>query len=553
MSNGFSYAIQVNVLGSASFQNVIGMSDRFETSLDRVHSRLDGLSRDINALGNNGVNSFKSLTSGVGGWVAGLGLAAATIGSLKTAADMDGLNRSITFASGAKEGATNLGFVGQAVDALGLPLQGSLDGFKKLLGGVQGTGISMLQTRDIFYSVGEAATVMGVSGDQVNGVFLALSQMASKGKVSAEELRGQLGERLPGAFNIASRAMGLTTAAMDKMMSDGKIMANDFLPKFAAQLHKEFGGGVADAANSASANFNRFENSIFRLKDTFGKELMPTVLSLMNDYLIPAVSWIGQHIGLLTTLGATVGALWMGYKIYAISTSLATAATALFSGEMGILNVIMSLNPVGLIVTGIAALAVGLTYAYQKSETFRAGLTGMWEVIKVFGGFIQHYAIDPLFALGEVLVGVFTADLDLIKKGMTDGAKALENIGKDYFTAGQQIGDAFNKGWNDGKASFGKVDGVKAFQTPDALSKAFKNNGDTKLGTADDKTKKGIEAITGGGEKSRNVTISINTVKVSDQMTVVNDANHNAPMQLTDEILKKLVQIINSGNSVQLN
>ena len=553
MQNGFQYAIQVNVFGSPALQNVIAMSEKFDNRLRHIDNSLNAIGRDLGNLQNIGGQSFGGLTSGVKGWLVSLGLVATTIGSLKTAADFDGLNRSISFASGTQEAKTNLGFLEQSVDALGLPIESAYDGFKKLLGGLQGTGISALKTRDIFWSVAEASTVMGVKGDEVNGVFLALSQMASKGKVSAEELRGQLGERLPGAFNIAARAMGLSTSALDKMMESGKLMANDFLPKFAAQLHKEFGGGVADAANSASANFNRFENSIFRLKDTFGKELMPTVLGFLNGYLIPAVSWIGQHIGMLTTLGVTIGAVWLGYQIYAITTTIATAATALFSGEMGLLNILMNLNPVGLIVTGIAALAAGFAYAWNKSETFRASMTGLWESIKVFGTILKHFAIDPLYAFGEILYGVFTGNFDLVKQGMKDSANASKAMVTDFFTAGQQIGDAFNKGWNDGTANFQA--GIKtpnAFKAPDAISKAFQSSSTGKSVT-DEKTKKGIESITSVGSQSRNVTISINTVKVSDQMTVINDSTHSAPTQMSDEILKRLIQIINSSNSVQLS
>ena len=55
--------------------------------------------------------------------------------------------------------------------------------------------------------------------------------MISKGKVQAEELRGQLGERLPSAFQLAAKAMGMTTAQLDKFMADGKLTAEDLLPK----------------------------------------------------------------------------------------------------------------------------------------------------------------------------------------------------------------------------------------------------------------------------------------------------------------------------------
>jgi tape measure domain-containing protein len=587
MSQGFSYAIQVNVLGSASFQNVIGMSDRFETSLDRIHTRLDGVSHDIKALGSNGSIGFKSLLTDVESWVAGLGVAAATIGSLKTTAQIEGFNRAITFSAGAKEGATNIAFVNSTVEALALPLKSSLEGFKLLSGSMKGTGVSMAQTRDIFYSVGEAATVMGLGADDTQGVFRALSQMASKGKVNAEELRGQLGERLSGAFYTAATAMGYTTEAFDKLMETGKVVSGDFLPKFAAQLHKEFKGGVEDAVKGATANFNKFENAILRTQIAFGEHLLPTVLPFLNDYLIPSIGWIGQHADLIITLAggymalkaATMAlttwqwlsngamaignslllfrntALYFGggaYGYYAAAKILATSATFSFTTALEALNLTFLISPIFWIPVAIAAVVAGFIYAYQKCDTFRAAVVGVGHVLLEFGSRIAH-VVQLLWGMSEILWGTFSGNQDLIKQGAMDTANALKSMASDYFDAGHSLANAYNKGWNNvmGNQSVVETSQLdKYYGNQDALSKAnFSGNG----AKPDDKTKKGIEAITGGGEKSRNVTISINTVKVSDQMTVVNDANHNAPMQLTDEILKKLVQIINSGNAVQLN
>ena len=61
----------------------------------------------------------------------------------------------------------------------------------------------------------------------MESVFLAISQMISKGKVSAEELRLQLAERMPGAVNIFAKAIGVTTSELDKMLQEGKVGLED--------------------------------------------------------------------------------------------------------------------------------------------------------------------------------------------------------------------------------------------------------------------------------------------------------------------------------------
>ena len=57
----------------------------------------------------------------------------------------------------------------------------------------------------------------------------ATSQVFSKGKVSAEELRQQLGERLPGAFTLFADSMNLTPAELDKALEQGKVTLDDFM------------------------------------------------------------------------------------------------------------------------------------------------------------------------------------------------------------------------------------------------------------------------------------------------------------------------------------
>ena len=81
--------------------------------------------------------------------------------------------------------------------------------------------------------------------------------MISKGKVQAEELRGQLGERLPSAFQLAAKAMGMTTAQLDKFMADGKLTAEDLLPKLAKVMQSEFGAAAEAAANGIQGSLNR--------------------------------------------------------------------------------------------------------------------------------------------------------------------------------------------------------------------------------------------------------------------------------------------------------
>lgn len=110
--------------------------------------------------------------------------------------------------------------------------------FAKFTIAADGTGATMAEVERQFTVVASAATKLQLSADQSEGIFRALEQMMSKGTVQAEELRGQLGDRLAGAVQIAARAMGVTTAELQKMMKAGELVTSGFLPKFIDELAK---------------------------------------------------------------------------------------------------------------------------------------------------------------------------------------------------------------------------------------------------------------------------------------------------------------------------
>ena len=150
-------------------------------------------------------------------------------------------------------------------DRLGLDLEKSAEAFSKISAAAKGTALEGEGIREIFSSVATASTAMGLSADQTQGALRALEQMISKGNVQAEELRGQLGERLPGAFQLAAKAMGKTTQELNKMLDMGQITATDLLPKLAKVLNDEFGEGAQTASGNAQQQFNRLSTAIFEL------------------------------------------------------------------------------------------------------------------------------------------------------------------------------------------------------------------------------------------------------------------------------------------------
>lgn len=200
----------------------------------------------------------------------------------------DGLVNKFNAAAGSAEvGAKSFEFVKQRSDELGLSFLETAQAYAGFEAATLRSGLTLGQTEKIFNDVSAAIVSMHLSAGDANLVFLALEQMASKGVVSTEELRRQLGDKLPGAFEIAAKSMGMTTAEFNKFVGDGKLMSAEFLPKFSEQIRKELGGSVESASKQAQANFNRLQTEMQFLGDAVGDELNPTLsklaLILTND------------------------------------------------------------------------------------------------------------------------------------------------------------------------------------------------------------------------------------------------------------------------------
>ena len=216
------------------------------------------------------------------GWVRGgaaaLGVTIGAATALAAAKDMtmtanavERTGNALRFASAdAKDFAFNLQFVRSTSSELGLDIQSTQKEFAKFMAAGKGTEFRGDELRAVFTGVAKASAVLGLSAEETAGTLNALQQMISKGTVQAEELRGQLGERLPGAFQLAARAMGVTTEQLGKMLERGEVTAHQLLPALARELEKTFGPSASTAAKSLNSEINRlssawtdFKNALF--------------------------------------------------------------------------------------------------------------------------------------------------------------------------------------------------------------------------------------------------------------------------------------------------
>jgi tape measure domain-containing protein len=261
----FTKAQQQGAKGLARYSVILR---DLESSAVLALGPLSGLGARIRSIGaivgrgTGGLSTkFLVATGAIVTFVASIGLL-----GVKAASVGDAL-KSIRFrmdaAAGSAEGGANaFRFVIGISRRLGLEMEGLSKSYSRFLAASQGTAIEGRQTKVIFEQVARAAAALKLPATDVEGVMRALEQIMSKGTVQAEELRGQLGDRLPGAFRIAAEAMGVSTRELNRMLKAGEVVSDEFLPKFAAELDKAFGANaernletMGGAVNVLSTNF----------------------------------------------------------------------------------------------------------------------------------------------------------------------------------------------------------------------------------------------------------------------------------------------------------
>lgn len=189
---------------------------------------------------------------------------------------------------------TESNLLGQSTTEMGL-------GFAKVMQSVQGK-LSLEKTQKIFTGFGELMTVMGNSADDQKGVYRAMTQMFSKGKIEAEE-EGQMAERgLPMKELIKKAAMevyNVDQKGYEKMRKAGTVKAEDVLPKVAelmsAMANKN--NALEKALNQSVVKQQQFMN---RLND-FAESIMTGGLDAMLGNIFESLTKIVDILSEITT------------------------------------------------------------------------------------------------------------------------------------------------------------------------------------------------------------------------------------------------------------
>lgn len=199
--------------------------------------------------------------------------------------------------------ADNLAYLTRLARQYGLEVNTLTTSYARFAATADISGMALADQRRIFESLSRACTAFGLSADQTDNVFTALSQMMSKGKISSEELRQQMGEQLPVALQAMARAAGVSQEGLEDLLKQGRLMSADILPRFAQALDQLIPNVSTD---NLEASVNRLRNTFTSLVDSTGMQrfyqrtvqLADQLLSHIRDGITSLVAFVATAIGL---------------------------------------------------------------------------------------------------------------------------------------------------------------------------------------------------------------------------------------------------------------
>lgn len=291
---------------------------------------------------------------------------------------LERIRATLAFATGSAEAAgQELMFLREESDRLGLALRSSADGYGSLLAAARGAGVEIEALRDLFLGTAEASVALNLGAERTEGILFALEQIISKGVVSAEEIRRQMGDRLPGAFQIAARSMGVTTQRLDELLRSGDLLASEFIPAFGRELRETFGSRALANADNLVATLNRLETAGFDFLNAIGEggltdgltdfanrlseaaseadgaaEAIGTNLGLALNVAADAAIFLGQNLDTIGVVAATFIAVQLVRYVIDLAIGMRAAAIATVAFSRAI-----AATPIGAFALAVAAIA----------------------------------------------------------------------------------------------------------------------------------------------------------------------------------------------------
>jgi|GEM_PF-1523416 len=242
---------------------------------------------------------------------------------------LERLRRTMTQVTGSAEGAAQkIAFLRDVASTAGTSVSAITDSFIRFQASAMAAGMAGEEVDAVFKAVTVSATRMGVSSDRVGLALDALGQMASKGVISMEELRQQLGDSLPGALSTAAKGLGVTEAELVKLVETGQLTAKKFFPAFKKGLEETFGDS-SEKVQGLAESMNRLRNKLTELYQS-------AIDSGPMKTLATSIELVTNHFEALTTGVWTLGKAFIGLKLGEFVSHLVSLGTQAKAAATGL-------------------------------------------------------------------------------------------------------------------------------------------------------------------------------------------------------------------------
>lgn len=219
------------------------------------------------------------------------------------------------------------------------------------------TGATEAQIKATEDMISAMSRATGTADDELRPAFAALvlgSHDVGKATAAlaiAQDVATSTGKSLAEVSEAMSKGFGGSMKGLQALSPELKVMIKEgaSLDTVMSILADNFGGATAKAAGTAAGQFKIMKNSISETKESIGAALLPVVQAVL-PVLQKFADWAQNNPKAFLAIAGAI-------------TGISVAIMAV--------NFAMALNPFTAIAAGIAALIVGIIYAYNKFETFR--------------------------------------------------------------------------------------------------------------------------------------------------------------------------------------
>ena len=256
------------------------------TGLKQVERDLKRFERQSQRSAKKAQRSFEKLNQTVSGFGRSIAGVAAALGAgaffkaaVTEALDFDRAVTKLNATLGKDGTQVILSQLRRTSEEYGVSLKGLADNFGSFTAAATRANIPIAQQLGLFEQITKSSVALGLGNNDLKLIFNALAQTASKGVVSMEELRQQLGERLPTALAALSLGLGKTQKEVIDLVSSGNLSAQDFVPALTTGLAQL--GSDIDLSGSA-ADFRRFQAQLEEFMRQLGDVLLPGLINGLN-------------------------------------------------------------------------------------------------------------------------------------------------------------------------------------------------------------------------------------------------------------------------------